>query len=122
MGHRVTQLIDLLHCVQTEYAEEVKEEYDQLRTEFYAGLQDIVYLDLPKARERAYQVRFGPYFHCVPLFCCCQAAGARREAAATVSRASMPVYPCHSLCCIAHGLLVNKTRPMPGFVRNLGCV
>jgi hypothetical protein len=38
-------------CVQ-----EVKEEYDTLRTEFYAGLQDIVYLDMPTSRSRAFKV------------------------------------------------------------------
>jgi hypothetical protein len=40
-----------------DYAEEVKEEYDQLRSEFFAGLQDIVYTDMQAARARAFQVR-----------------------------------------------------------------
>jgi hypothetical protein len=36
---------------------QVKEEYDSLRTEFFAGLQDVVYCDLPTSRAKAFKVR-----------------------------------------------------------------
>ena len=39
-----------------EYAEEVKEEYDMLRAEFYAGLEDRRYTDLNVCRERGFKV------------------------------------------------------------------
>ena len=40
-----------------DYAEEVKEEYDQLRTEFFAGLKDVIYSDLKVTRDRPFVVR-----------------------------------------------------------------
>jgi 5-methyltetrahydrofolate--homocysteine methyltransferase len=40
-----------------EYAEEVKDEYDQLRTEFFAGLKDQSYVGLAAARDRKFQAR-----------------------------------------------------------------
>jgi len=43
-----------------DFAEEVKEEYDELRSEFYAGLEDRVYLDLPKAQEKQFKVQPAP--------------------------------------------------------------
>lgn len=48
-------LMDPANAIQ--YAEEVKEEYDQLRTEFYAGLEDRTYVDMRAARERCFKVR-----------------------------------------------------------------
>jgi hypothetical protein len=36
---------------------QVKEEYDSLRSEFFAGLQDVIYCDLPTSRAKAYKVR-----------------------------------------------------------------
>lgn len=38
------------------FADEVKEEYDMLRAEFYAGLEDRRYTDLNLARERGFKV------------------------------------------------------------------
>jgi 5-methyltetrahydrofolate--homocysteine methyltransferase len=48
-----------------DFAEEIREEYDQLRTEFYAGLEDRTYVDIAVARERKFKV------------CLCSAAIAR---------------------------------------------
>jgi 5-methyltetrahydrofolate--homocysteine methyltransferase len=41
-----------------EYAEEIREEYDQLRAEFYAGLEDRTYVDIAVARQRKFKVCF----------------------------------------------------------------
>ena len=38
------------------FAEEIAEQYDALRTEFYAGLSDRTYVDMPIARKNAFQV------------------------------------------------------------------
>lgn len=40
-----------------DFAEEVKEEYDELRAEFYAGLEDRKYVDLAVAQSRGFKVR-----------------------------------------------------------------
>jgi 5-methyltetrahydrofolate--homocysteine methyltransferase len=39
-----------------DFAEEIREEYDQLRAEFYAGLEDRKYVDLAVAQERKFKV------------------------------------------------------------------
>lgn len=48
-----------------EYAEEVKEEYDMLRAEFYAGLEDRRYTDMALCRERCFKVRLTLLHFCI---------------------------------------------------------
>lgn len=77
-----------------EFAEEVKEEYDMLRAEFYAGLEDRRYTDLALSRERGFKV-WG--LRCVPASALLGSSSPSRRACH-----SQPCYKSltHELCCL----------------------
>lgn len=52
------------------YREEVKDQYAQMRTEFYEGLKDQKFIDLKVAQSRAFQVRRPVYFSASPQQFC----------------------------------------------------
>jgi 5-methyltetrahydrofolate--homocysteine methyltransferase len=49
------------------YAEDIREQYEELRTEFYAGLENRKYLDMSAARKRRLQLDFTSAEHAPPV-------------------------------------------------------